>query len=556
MNRRGCKNNADNFCYICGKYTVSEQQRNITHRIKVAYQRYFGCKLGDQDKPWAPHICCTVCTSGLTQWLNGKRASLPFGVPMVWREPKNHVNDCYFCMTNVIGFTKKNKNKIVYPDCESALRPVPHSLNIPVPVPPAVGDIESQTSSDDIDLPDSDVYTPLESDVLKQPHLINQLELNDLIRDLQLSKEKSELLGSRLQEWNLLAEGTKISNFRSRHSTLATFYQTENNICFCTDINGLMKELGHEHDPVEWRLFIDSSKASLKAVLLHNGNQNPSVPIATAVGMKETYDSMKILLKLTNYAYHNWSICGDLKVIGLLLGMQLGYTKHMCFLCLWNSRDDANHYKVKVWLPRTDFTPGKFNVQHVPLVQPEKVFLPPLHIKLGLIKNFVKAMNNQGEGFLYLKQKFTGLSDEKIKAGIFIGPQIRDLLRDDVFVSKLNTLELSAWDAFKQVVQNFLGLNRADNYAELIDNMLESYQKMGCRMSLKLHFLHSHLEFFPANLGDVSDEHGERFHQDIRTMEERYQGRFNSNMMGDYCWFLQRETTVHHKRKSRCLKHF
>jgi hypothetical protein len=81
------------------------------------------------------------------------------------------------------------------------------------------------------------------------------------------------------------------------------------------------------------------------------------------------------------------------------------------------------------------------------------------------MKNFVKAMNNQSGGFLYLKQKFTGLSDEKLKAGIFIGPQIRDLLRDDVFVSKLNSLELSAWDAFKQVVQNFLGLNRADNYA-------------------------------------------------------------------------------------------
>ena len=60
-------------------------------------------------------------------------------------------------MTNVIGFTKKNKNKIMYPDCESAIKPVPHSLNILVPVPPPVGDIESQASSDDIDLPDSDV---------------------------------------------------------------------------------------------------------------------------------------------------------------------------------------------------------------------------------------------------------------------------------------------------------------------------------------------------------------------------------------------------------------
>ena len=45
-----------------------------------------------------------------------------------------------------------------------------------------------------------------------------------------------------------------------------------------------MKELGLEHDPDEWRLFIDSSKASLKAVLLHNVNQNPSVPVAHAVG--------------------------------------------------------------------------------------------------------------------------------------------------------------------------------------------------------------------------------------------------------------------------------
>ena len=101
------------------------------------------------------------------------------------------------------------------------------------------------------------------------------------------------------------------------------------------------------------------------------------------------------------------------------------------------------------------------------------------------MKNFVKAMNKQGEGFPYLKQKFPGLSDEKIRAGVFVGPQIRDLLSDDVFVSKLTSLELAAWDAFKQVVQNFLGINRADNYAKLIDNMLENYQKMGCRMSCR-----------------------------------------------------------------------
>ena len=51
--------------------------------------------------------------------------------------------------------------------------------------------------------------------------------------------------------------------------------------------------------------------------------------------------------------------------------------------------------------------------------------------------------------------------------------------------------------------------------------MLQSYKEMGARMSLKMHFLHSHLECFPENNGDVSDEHGERFHLDIKLFEER-----------------------------------
>ena len=81
--------------------------------------------------------------------------------------------------------------------------------------------------------------------------------------------------------------------------------------------------------------------------------------------------------------------------------------------------------------------------------------------------------------------------------------------------------------------------------------MLKSYERMGCRMSLKMHFLHSHLDFFPANLGAVSDEHGERFHQQISIMENRYQGNFNPNMMGDYCWFLQTETLSSFKRQKK-----
>ncbi|GBN54147.1 hypothetical protein AVEN_185761-1 [Araneus ventricosus] len=57
---------------------------------------------------------------------------------------------------------------------------------------------------------------------------------------------------------------------------------------------------------------------------------------------------------------------------------------------------------------------------------------------------------------------------------------------------------------------------------------------MGCNMSLKIHVLHSHLEFYRENLGSVRDEHGERFHQDILNMGARYQGKCNPKMLADY----------------------
>ncbi|GFW53761.1 uncharacterized protein TNCV_3938551 [Trichonephila clavipes] len=69
-------------------------------------------------------------------------------------------------------------------------------------------------------------------------------------------------------------------------------------------------------------------------------------------------------------------------------------------------------------------------------------------------------------------------------------------------------------------------------------------------MSVKVHLLYSHLDYFPENLGAVSEEQGERFHQDIKEMERRYQGRWNVNMMADYCWMLKRKNSQEHSRKS------
>lgn len=213
-------------------------------------------------------------------------------------------------------------------------------------------------------------------------------------------------------------------------------------------------------------------------------------------------------------------------------------------MCEWDSRERYKHFKIKVWPPRDTIQVGVKNLNREPLVQKEKRYLPPLHIKLGLIKNFVKALDWEGNAVKYLKDKFPRISEAKIKEGIFVGPQIRQLFKDANFRQILSDNESRAWNAFESICNNFLGDNKSENYRELVEELLTAYHILECNMSLKLHFLHSHLDFFPENLGAaVSDEHGKRFHQDIASIEKRYTGKWSPNMLADYCWTLIRDTS-------------
>nr|XP_036219079.1 uncharacterized protein LOC118680996 [Bactrocera oleae] len=358
---RSCKNSTDCFCYVCGEFVLKTHRNVMTDLVKTAYNLYFGFSIDERDKSWLPKVCCNSCSRTLRGWLEGSHKSMPFTMPMIWSEPQNHENDCYFCMTSTRGFSKKNKNKIVYPNIPSAKRPIP--------------------------------------------------------RDQFLA-----------------------------------------------------------------RLFIDASKISLKAVLHHNGNKYPSVPVAHATNMKENYANLEVLLEKIQYSQYLWNICADLKVVAILTGLQGGYTKFCCFLCEWDSRAREKHYKQKSWPLRKSLTPGLKNVSQKPLVPSEKIFLPPLHIKLGLMKNFVKAINKDGAGFQYLKTKFPRISDAKLKEGIFVGPQIRELMKDEAFESKLSKTEKRAWVAFVKVCHNFLGNTKVDNYRQIIRELLSAYKSLGCNM--------------------------------------------------------------------------
>ncbi|GBM40261.1 hypothetical protein AVEN_201154-1 [Araneus ventricosus] len=181
--------------------------------------------------------------------------------------------------------------------------------------------------------------------------------------------------------------------------------------------------------------------------------------------MKETYETLKHMLSSIEYSDHSRHICADLEVIAVLVGLQAGYTKFCYFLCQWDSRDRNKHYMKKVWPKRQFLIPGMKNEENEPLVASEKIVLPPLHIKLGLMKNFVKAVDCGESRFQYLRLKFPKVSEAKIKESIFVGPQFRQLMNDPVFESKLTKKKAAAWTLtlFKELAKNFFGNHKAEN---------------------------------------------------------------------------------------------
>lgn len=98
-------------------------------------------------------------------------------------------------------------------------------------------------------------------------------------------------------------------------------------------------------------------------------------------------------------------------------------------------------------------------------------------------------------------------------AGVLDGPDIRKLIMDKEFNDLLYPNELVAWDCVKNVIEHCLGVNRTEHFRVYINDLIQAFETLQVHMSLKIHFLHFHLDRFEQQIPTESDEHGEKFHQ-------------------------------------------
>ena len=269
------------------------------------YKKYFEFPISHRDRPWAPHIVCASCYTALNRWNNAvaKVTPMPFKTPMIWREPSSH-DDCYFCLTNVTGFNSENSDEIKYADFRRVTKPVIYGPHDKFPISPLMKEKEESNEV-------AYIFNEGEEtdDEVSNPILFIQAALNDLVRDLNLPKDKSQLIGSRLKDRNLLAPETTFSWYRHRETKLVEFFSEGKDYVYCSNIYGLIEKSGLTYDSNNWRLFLDSSKRSFKAVLLHNTNQNAPITIGHSVCLNESYENVQTILNAVEYNHHNWKVC-------------------------------------------------------------------------------------------------------------------------------------------------------------------------------------------------------------------------------------------------------
>lgn len=416
----------ENFCYVCGNYMAKfghvrtgkkkTQIHNADLEFKQQYETYFKqpVLLGET---YTPKFVCHSCFSGLSKWWNHEQDSLSFSKPMIWeKDPDGHVaQDCYACVNS--PEPTKIKKYIDLKSTEFTSRPLPNVAGVDAPKAPpksveagasvSTSNYEELTDINDptFELPEGYDFVPFTQNVLDY-----------MAAKMGLTQEKAEYFVNSLKKHCVTAPDVISTAYRRRQKAYQPFFtNTESKkTAYCNNVSGLIQKMGLDDNPNDWRLFIDGSSSSLKAILLHKTNRKPTIPLFYSTEMKEDYASLKKLLQFIRYDNYKWKVCCDLKVVNILCGLQPGWPHFFCFKCDWDTREKVNHYTYKGW---TGQNPDMLRGQ--PLVDVKDVLIPPLHVKLGIVQKFLALLMEKypNEAAFECVKEIVKLSDAKINKG-------------------------------------------------------------------------------------------------------------------------------------------
>lgn len=254
---------------------------------------------------------------------------------------------------------------------------------------------------------------PMNQSENDEPHRIVQNDLDYLVAKMGLSQRNTELLTLFFKRKKLSHKDVEAPEYQQRQIEFRHFYTVDNKntLAYCNNVKGLVNKLGIVYVANDWRLSIDASRSSLKAVLLYKTNKNPPIPLAFSTKTTDCYPTLKTIIEKINYNEHLWKILCDFKVMNILRGIDGHDPQHYCIFCDWCKPPKCDHYSYK-WKERDR------SFYKEPLIwNIDDIALSPLHIQLKILKKFIKVVVKDNDVFKCLKQIFPKLSGQKIKDG-------------------------------------------------------------------------------------------------------------------------------------------
>lgn len=250
----------------------------------------------------------------------------------------------------------------------------------------------------------------------EEPEFLTQNNMDYIVAKTGMSQRYAEWTARYLSK-RRLTNHMVATKYRGRQKDFQPFFTMNDakTMAFCNDIHGLLLAMEIEYIKEDWRLFIDGSSSSLKSILLHKSNRKPSIVLYYSTDEKETRPCLENLLDIIKYKEHNWKLCCDLKVVSLLAGMKLGNPNYGCFKCDWNrNAKDKDHYTYK-------WTGTNPDIKKDIKIDMQRVLIPSLHLKLGIVQKFLKVvLNRNDKTFRFFKEgMFKRRTDIRIKSGIY-----------------------------------------------------------------------------------------------------------------------------------------